>query len=338
MAGKRPVRRARRPVSGKGAGERAGGPANGRAGGGAHGILPRLHRLLNRIGISDRTIAVLRRVAVGTATDGFTHAGNLAYLSLLTLFPFFIVAAAVARLFGQSEETAHSISIFLRAVPPDVADALRKPIHDVLAARSGNLLWFGALVGLWSAAGFVETVRSVLWRAYRVRRDASFWEYRLGSIGLILGAVLLALTAFNAQVALVGAMEVIERVFPFADDTARLLSFSRIAPALALFVALYILFFSLTPRRFRGTGNPIWPGALCTTLWWMGTTAVLPRVIGLFGHYDLTYGSLAGVMIALIFFFLVGLGVVIGAELNAALAKPPGNGLDGRRQREVETA
>ena len=51
-------------------------------------------------------------------------------------------------------------------------------------------------------------------------------------------------------------------------------------------------------------------------------------VLALFGGYDLTYGSLAGVMVALIFFFLVGLGVVIGAEINAALADVPVDELD----------
>jgi membrane protein len=53
------------------------------------------------------------------------------------------------------------------------------------------------------------------------------------------------------------------------------------------------------------------------------TTALLPGALASLGGYDLTYGSLAGVIIALIFFFLIGLGLVIGAELNAALAETP---------------
>ena len=56
-------------------------------------------------------------------------------------------------------------------------------------------------------------------------------------------------------------------------------------------------------------------------LWWLVTVELLPAVLGLLGGYDLTYGSLAGVMITLLFFFVIGLGVVIGAELNAALAE-----------------
>ena len=62
---------------------------------------------------------------------------------------------------------------------------------------------------------------------------------------------------------------------------------------------------------------------MLTTVWWISVTTIMPTVLRNFFAYDLTYGGLAGVMIALFFFWLVGLGVVIGAELNAALAETP---------------
>ena len=64
-------------------------------------------------------------------------------------------------------------------------------------------------------------------------------------------------------------------------------------------------------------------------MWWLATVELLPNAIELLGGYDLTYGSLAGVMIALIFFFVIGLGVVMGCELNAALAETGGTALKG---------
>lgn len=292
------------------------------------GLGGHIRRRLGELGVSDRAVEVTRRVVVGTFNDGFTYAGNLAYLSLVTLFPFFIVAAAIARLFGHSGEGVRALNAFLRTIPPDVAGVLAQPMRDVLEARSGNLLWFGAIVGLWTTASYIETLRGILRQAYGVRSDRPFWEYRLGSIGLIIAAVVLALSAFGVQFALTGVEQFLYRVLPFASDAQRIVSFGRIAPALALFVALYILFFSLTPHRYRKAGCPKWPGALFVTAWWLATTALLPVVLASVGRYDLTYGSLAGVMIALIFFFIIGLGVVIGAELNAALAEAPEDGLD----------
>ena len=100
-------------------------------------------------------------------------------------------------------------------------------------------------------------------------------------------------------------------------------------PAVTLFFTFYVLFFALTPARYRKRDCRKWPGALFITVWWLVTVEILPHVLALFGGYSRTYGSLAGVMISLIFFFVVGLGVVIGAELNAALAESGATALKG---------
>jgi membrane protein len=290
---------------------------------------------LASLGIGERFFIVLKRVAVGTFTDGFTYAGNLAYLSLVTLFPFFIVAAAVARLVGRTKDGLNTLEAFLRTVPPDVAEVLRQPVHDVLEARSGNLLWLGALVGLWTTAGFIETLRGILRQAYGVQSSTPFWRYRLGSIGMIVGSVVLVLAAFSFQVILTAVEQFLYKVFPFASEAQTVVSISRLAPGIALFGALYMLFYSLTPRLYRKAGCPKWPGPLFVAIWWISTTALLPKILATLGGYDLTYGSLAGVMIALIFFFIIGLGMVIGAELNAALAEVPENGLEEAQSEEA---
>src|SRR3954452_23496965 len=263
----------------------------------------------------------VRRVALGVYNDGFIHAGNLAYLSIVALFPFFIVAAAAAHLFGQSQDAQLTVANVLRRLPPDVAKTLAEPVKEVLTARTGPLLWLGAIIGLWTAASLVETIRDILRRAFGVKFCAPFWEYRIGSILLIIGAVLLLMTAFAASVALSSVQHILEEWFPFAEGIATTLGIYRLVPAATLFFTFYVLFFALTPARYRRRDCRKWPGALLITVWWLATAEVLPWVLGLLGGYSLTYGSLAGVMITLIFFFVVGLGVVMGAELNAALAE-----------------
>jgi len=272
---------------------------------------------------------VAKRVAIGVYTDGFIHAGNLAYLSIVALFPFFIVAAAVAHLLGQSQDAMLTVTNVLRRLPPDVAATLREPILEVLTVRTGTLLWLGALVGLWTATSFVETIRDILRRAYGVKFCAPFWEYRLGSILLILGAVLLLMLAFAVSAVLTLAHQLIIRWFPLAQDVASTLGIYRLVPAVTLFCTFYALFYALTPSRYRKSRCRKWPGALFITAWWLGTVELIAPVLSLFGGYTRTYGSMAGVMIALIFFFVVGLGVVIGAELNAALAEGGATALKG---------
>lgn len=270
-----------------------------------------------------RAWEVIKRIAIGVYSDGFIHAGNLAYLALLSIFPFVIVAAAFAHLVGQTEEGLVAVNGLLITMPGSVAEVIRRPIHDILLARSGSLLWLGALVGLWTTGSFIETIRDIIRRAYGVTFSRPFWEYRLGSIGLIVAAVLLAMIAFSVSILLSGVQQFLVDRVPGAGDLVSLLTLLRAAPALVLFASLYLLFFSLTPKRYRFSGCRKWPGALFVTIWWVATTALLPVVLSSLMNYDRTYGSLAGVIIALFFFFIIGLGLVIGAELNAALAETP---------------
>ncbi|MFL6801461.1 MAG: YihY/virulence factor BrkB family protein, partial [Sphingomicrobium sp.] len=134
---------------------------------------------------------------------------------------------------------------------------------------------------------------------------------------------------FAASVALSSLHHVLVQWFPFAEGVGSSLGVYRLVPAATLFFTFYVLFFALTPARYRGRDCRKWPGAVLVTVWWLATAEVLPWALGLLGGYSLTYGSLAGVMIALLFFFAVGLGVVMGAELNAALAESGATALKG---------
>ena len=282
---------------------------------------------IRRLRPAARTMVVVKRVLFGVYSDGFIHAGNLAYLALFTLFPFFIVTAALAAFFGQTPDTLRAVDNFLRTLPPAVGTLLRPAILDVLAARTGTLLWLGALVGLWTVGSFIETIRDILRRAYGTVGSRSFWHYRLGSVMIIISSVFLVLAAFAAQVMLTAAEQFVERLLPFAGEIAGLIGLSRLAPFAVMTGALYLLFFTLTPSRYRYSNCPKWPGAVFTATWWLLMTLGLPLMLSRLGSYDLTYGSMAGVIITLFFFWLVGFGLVIGAHLNAALAETPPPGL-----------
>ena len=280
-------------------------------------------RLEDQVGPGTRAWEVAKRTLVGTYNDGFIHAGNLAYLSVLAIFPFFILGAAVFSAFGEEAERAATINAVLSAMPPVVGNVIEPVARDAIEARSGWLLWVGGLVGLWTVGSLIETIRDILRRAYGTHAEHAFWKYRLLSSGVILGAVFLLMLSLIAQFLIGTAQEVIEAYFPQLVDRVSDLRLSRIVPALGLFGSLYLIFYSLTPSKYRRKRYPKWPGVLLTTLWWIAVTTLMPAVLRNFFSYDLTYGGLAGVMIALFFFWLVGLGVVIGAELNAALAETP---------------
>ena len=280
-------------------------------------------RVAQHVGPGTRAFEVAKRVLVGTYNDGFIHAGNLAYMAMLAIFPFFILGAAIFSFVGEESERAATIDAVLYALPPMVGNVIEPVARRVVEARSGWLLWVGGLVALWTVSSLIETIRDILRRAYGTAATEAFWKYRLLSAGVIVAAVVLLMLSLIAQVVIGAAQEVIDAYLPWLSHVISQLQLSRLIPAFGLFGSLYLLFLTLSPSAYRERRYPKWPGALATTIWWVAVTVALPPAIRSFFSYDLTYGSLAGIMIALFFFYLVGLGMVIGAELNAAMAETP---------------
>ena len=280
-------------------------------------------RIEHHMGPGSHVFIVVKRVLTGVWQDGFIHAGNLAYMAILALFPFFIVVAALFSALGAQTERAASVHAFLGALPPVVSQVLEPVARNVMDARHGWLLWGGCVVGLWTVSSLIETIRDILRRSYGTTSSQPFWQQRLLSTGMTVLAVVLLLVSLYLQLAISAAEQLVfthsHRLARFAEP----LLFSRILPPVVLFGSIYLLFLSLTPVAYRRRSYPKWPGALLVTAWWGLVSIALPVLLRFLFKYDLTYGSLAGVMISLFFFWLVGLGMVTGAELNAALAETP---------------
>jgi membrane protein len=278
-------------------------------------ILPSLRQ------ISSDLWRILKRMAIGVWDhEGYVLSGHLAYLALLGLFPFAILLVWVAARFGQSQEGMALISTFLQAMPLNVADALRGPISQVMQQSNTGLITLGLAVGVWTTGSVIETIRVVIHKAYHHAGGRPFWQYRLQSTVMIFAATLLMLLTIVLQFALSAALKVITRYLTPSAPLEDALSWSHtaIVPA-TLFITLYALFALLTPRDVKLVLH--WPGALLTTLIWMATATLLPFALSQLGTYDMTYGSLAGVMVTLLFFYIVGIGFVLGAQLNAGISE-----------------
>lgn len=293
----------------------------------------------HHVGPGSKPFEIVRRTLIGVYNEGFIHAGNLAYLSLLTLFPFFILLAATAQLIGKPDENMAAIAVMLTTVPPSVAQIVTATAREVLTARTGSLLWLGALVGLWTVSSYIETIREILRRAYGTDYTRPFWQNRLIGIAIVFSAVALLMMALSAQILLIAAEELLIRFVPVAGRATDWLGSTRLIPLVVTFIASFLMLWTLTPSRYRARHYPKWPGAALITFWWYAAVTLLPRVLDRLGGYALTYGGLAGVMIAMLFFWLLGYGLVIGAHLNAALADAGENGLrDDRRHDDMMEA
>ncbi|MFQ3596390.1 MAG: YihY/virulence factor BrkB family protein [Sphingomonadaceae bacterium] len=265
-----------------------------------------------------RVPEALRQLFGKALADGATEAGNIAYLSLLTLFPAAILIVSVAALFGQSQAGQAALSGFFELLPPDIAAVLAPVVEDVAAARATGALSLSLLVAIWTVSGFIETLREILHKAFEVPPGRPFWQTRLLSA---LGALVAAIAVF-LSFSLSLLLQVIRRFLgavlePLGLD-AHVTSLTALTPNLVAFLALWLLFASLAPRV---AGGRHWPGALLVILVWSAAAVLIGPVLAAFGGMARTYGALSGVMVALLFFYVMGFALVLGAELNAMLSK-----------------
>ena len=140
---------------------------------------------------------------------------------------------------------------------------------------------------------------------------------------LIFVAVGVMMLAFAFQLALTSVEAIFAQWLPDASAAFNFLGIGRLIPVAVMLATLYLTIWTLTPLRYRGGDYLVWPGVVLTIGVWLGTTLLLPRVLGQLTGYDRTYGSFAGVIIALLFFYIIGMGLVLGIHLNAALAIVP---------------
>ncbi|MFM2302560.1 MAG: hypothetical protein RLZZ84_2296, partial [Pseudomonadota bacterium] len=129
-----------------------------------------------KLGPGSRAWVVVKRVWTGVFNDGSIHAGNLAYMIVIALFPFFITGAALFSAIGEPSQRAAAIDTVLIALPPVVAATIEPVARSVIEARTGWLLWVGGIFGLWTVGSLVETIRDILRRAYGTRWEHAFWR------------------------------------------------------------------------------------------------------------------------------------------------------------------
>jgi len=254
--------------------------------------------------------------------DGPASAGNMAFLTMLSIFPFIIFLIAVSGLVGQTEQGLAAITMILDILPPEIASVLEGPIQSILSSTSGQVVTFSIFVALWTAASGVEAARHALIRAFGKDFAHAFWRRRLESLLVVMVAVILILVSISIQVIGPAIMKIGTSLFPeqITNGINELWVWLRyiVSPAILCF-GLFGVYMALTPRRVSKPRKL--PGAIMSLLVLMMTAAGLSTYLKYAGNYDVTYGSLAGVVIMQLFCFVISIGFILGAELNASYTR-----------------
>ncbi len=257
--------------------------------------------------------------------DGIEHAGYLAFLMLLSLFPFLVFFAAIAGSAGQLKVSQQLIDTVIRLLPADILAALTPRIQEIASGPPQGLLTLAILGVIWTASSAVEGARTSLNRAYRVETPPAYVWRRLLSIVQFLILTLAAFIAMFWQIIAPVLWEKIERLTGAREELlGPFWTYIRYTVSgLLLFLTVAISYYVLP--NAKQTWRSVVPGALIVIALWMLAADVLSSYLHHFNQLNVVYGSLGGFIIALVFFYLVALIYIFGAEFNYHLERALGH-------------
>lgn len=245
--------------------------------------------------------------------DGIEHAGYLAFLGLLALFPAIIFLFSIASIIGHQEFGVDIINQLYDILPKNITSEIEPIINQILSGPPQGLLTIAVIGILWTASGAVEGTRTILNKAYNVTTPPNYFLRRgLSILQFIIFIFILIIAMFFLTIVpkIIGQLEqeIGFQTNPNVPAIRYLLS------AFALFLVVSLSYYVLP--NIKQKFSRVIPGAkLCVVLWLL-TIEVFTNVIAHYSRINAVYGSLAGVIITLVFFYVISLIYIYAAEFN----------------------
>jgi len=267
---------------------------------------------------------VARKTFREFSTDQCTDlAAALTYYAVLALFPAAIALLSLVSLVGQGQSTVNTLLQILDDVgASSAADTLRPTLTQLASSRGGGLaLVLGLAVALWSASGYVGAFSRAMNRIYQIAEGRPIWKLR--PVMLLLTLVTVVLTALVA-VALVltgPAASAVGSAIGLGSTAVTVWNIAKWPVLLLVVITIVALLYYVTPNVQQPKFRWISLGAVLAILTWIIASAAFGFYVANFSSYDKTYGSLAGVIVFLLWLWITNLALLFGAELDAELER-----------------
>ncbi|MDR5684360.1 MAG: YihY/virulence factor BrkB family protein [Armatimonadota bacterium] len=254
--------------------------------------------------------------------DCLPMAATIAYYALLSIFPLLLGASALATFFLERQDVQAAISEALRAyLPPEAVAAVLRNVDEAVRAR-GTVGVAAIAVFLWSSSAVAGAARHSLNRVWGVGQERPFWRRKMLEIAttLLFGGILAASLSVSLT------LSIVDRFIPASlSDAIHAIpgaGAGRVVIPLVLPMLVFLLAYRLLPNR-PIRWRWLWPGALVATLLFEGARRVVFWGVETFTRYQLVYGSLAGVIVFLLWIYVVAAIFLLGAEVSRRAASPP---------------
>lgn len=253
--------------------------------------------------------------------DCMGMAAQIAFYNILGLFPLMIFLLNVIGRFplGRALQPALLEELGTQ-MPPEAARYVVDAMLGLLPTANNGLFGVGLIASLWGASMATGAMITTINRAYNIRPRRNLIKQKILSIWLTLVLAVLWLIAF--VIVLVGP-RVTQNVFELiglASETNTFWTSVRLPMAFGLTLVSLAILYYIAPeakQRFRW----ILPGAFTAAVLWLGASSGFRVFLRNFNSYDVTYGSLAGLVILMVWFWLSGLVFLLGAEVNSLMKR-----------------
>jgi membrane protein len=267
------------------------------------------------------TGGTLKRTLKEFSEDNLTDwAAALTYYGVLALFPALLALLSIIGLMTEPEELTAALTA---VVPSDAAETL-EPVIDQIAGNAGAA-GFGLIAGVaaavWSASGYVGAFTRAANVVYETPEGRKIWKLKplqllITLIGILFAAVIVAMLVLSGPV-----VDAVGQAIGLGDTVLTVWSWAK-WPVMLVVLALMIavLYYSTPNVRLRGF-KWVSPGAGVAILVAIVASAAFAFYVANFSSYNATYGALAGVVIFLIWFWLINLSLLFGIELDAEIER-----------------
>jgi membrane protein len=258
-----------------------------------------------------------RTFSEAIADDILNLAAQQAYYFFFALFPALLALVSFASFFPLYNLTDE---LFKRAgdlMPPEVLEMITTQLAKLSEQNAGGLLTIAFFITLWSSSGAVVSLCTTLNAAYDITEGRPWWKVRLIAIGLTIGLsvfILVSMFLVLAGPSLATYLGNIGLGSAF-EWTWKILQWPIVLMLVATAIAMLYYFAPDAKQSW------VWitPGSVVATLLWLAVSLGFKVYIANFGSYTETYGVIGGVMMLLLWFYLSGIAILLGAELNAEI-------------------
>ncbi len=269
--------------------------------------------------------ATLKRTLQEFSEDNLSDwAAALTYYGLLSLFPALIALVSVLGIFGDPVKTTQTITDVVTQIGPSTAaDTFSGPIKSITSNRgtAGVLFFVGLGTALWSASGYIGAFMRAANVVYETPEGRPFWKLR--PLQVLVTLVMILMLAFVA-LALVLTGPVVDAVaqpLGIGSAATTVWDIAKWPVLIVAVICMFTLLFYAAPNARVGGVKRVLPGVVVGLAVWLAASAAFALYVANFGSYDKTYGTLGGIVVLLVWFWLTNVALLLGLELNAELER-----------------